>query len=266
MARTFSPSPSARAQVPVASSWRSRSQAPGVSMRWLAGTRTPSRASSASRSPLVETCSARVRPSAARGTSASTASPSPVWAGTAIQSAPCAHGTAVWTPSRVHCVPSRRAVTESSAGSWPLRPWAAAVRTSVPRPDSGSRAAASSGLPWAWTAMAVAQCSSSGTRASTFAASRSTRHRAIASRPAPPCSSARTRLSRSDAASLAHSGRSKSSATAPGVSAGLGTPSGATSAKTAFAASTAACCSSVKVKSTACPPARTGSPSGPVRT
>nr|WP_248297898.1 hypothetical protein [Streptomyces sp. S1D4-11] len=34
------------------------------------------------------------------------------------------------------------------------------------------------------------------------------------------------------------------------MTAGLGTPSGATPPNTAFAASTAACCSSVKVKST----------------
>lgn len=254
--------------MPVASSRWSRSQAAGSPMRWVRGTRTPSRVRWASRSPLVEYWSARVSPSAPRGTSARTAAPSPVWAGTAIQSALCAQGTEVWTPSRTHSEPSDRASTPSSAGSWPVRPCAAAVRTRVPRPAPGSRAADSSRPPYAWTAMAVAQCSSSGTRASTFAASRSTRQSAMASSPAPPCSSARTRPSRSDPARRAHSGRSKSSATAPGVSAGLGTPSGETPANTALAASTAACCSSVKVKSTAsppgCPPERAGSRPAPI--
>ncbi len=72
----------------------------------------------------------------------------------------------------------------------------------------------------------------------------------MASRPAPPYSASSSRLSRSASASRAHRAWSYVSATAPRVRAGLGTASGATEENTPFAASAAACCSSVKVKST----------------
>ncbi len=255
IASTRSPRPSASAQVPVVSRDRSHSQAPAASITSWASARAPSSRTSARRSPLVETWSARVTPARPGSTRARTVRPSAVWAGTAIRSAACAQGTADCTPfstqpEAAEPAPSGRAATARSAGAWPVLPLAAAVRTNSPRTARGSSSAARARSPYRPTVIATAQLSSSGTLASTLADSRRTRQRATGSSPAPPYSSGSVRPSRSEAASAPQSLRSMSSATAPGVRAGLGTSSGATPEKTARAASTAARCSSVKVKST----------------